>query len=460
MDKYFPRYHFRPKKNWMNDPNGLIWHNGFYHMFYQYNPNQDIWGDIHWGHARSEDLIHWEECPVAFGPSYERGELHCYSGCCVEKDDKVHAFYTSIGAGEAGPETGAVQWSAVSGGDLMAWEKPDHPALDKTLNAPYDVRMWRDPFIWKERGFFFMLLSGTLDGKGCILLYSSEDLERWECRSVFYVNESYSLIECPNIMKFGDRYILLYSPLEAIRYVTGTIDWESFRFVPEREGIFDYSVGKKGFYASNVYMNAPDGRYLMFGCLFEGDRLNSAQKRGWAGIQSLPREITLGEDGTPRIHPAKECRMLRQETLVALEKCRGGRLEAESEAFEIHLCIRPEEKSDHREPLKIRLLASPDGREYTELTVDFAARRILLDRDHSTLTQDITKERIEAELPECSGPTEMDIFVDHSTIEVFFAGILTISARIFPALAESRCNTVSIPESIWAEQAAIYGLGL
>lgn len=96
-DRYYPGYHFRPSINWMNDPNGPIFKNGWYHLFFQYNPNSDVWGDIHWGHAKSKDLIHWEMCPIAIAPSTEAGEVHCYSGCAVDRGDEVRIFYTSIG---------------------------------------------------------------------------------------------------------------------------------------------------------------------------------------------------------------------------------------------------------------------------------------------------------------------------------------------------------------------------
>jgi beta-fructofuranosidase len=88
-----PSYHFLPEKNWMNDPNGPIHINGDYHLFYQYNPNGDEWGSIHWGHAKSKDLIHWEQMPIALHPSPERGEDHCFSGCSVIQDGRPVIIY-------------------------------------------------------------------------------------------------------------------------------------------------------------------------------------------------------------------------------------------------------------------------------------------------------------------------------------------------------------------------------
>ena len=85
-----PKWHYRPEKNWINDPNGFVYFQGWYHLFYQYNPNGDQWGDIHWGHARSRDLLHWETLPLALYPQKERKEKHCYSGGCCS------AFFTSF----------------------------------------------------------------------------------------------------------------------------------------------------------------------------------------------------------------------------------------------------------------------------------------------------------------------------------------------------------------------------
>lgn len=109
-----PVYHFTPRCNWMNDPNGLCLVDGQYHLFYQHNPNADVWGDIHWGHAVSPDLIHWKRLPIAFGPDTAHGEKHCYSGSIALEAGRAWAFYTSVGEGERNPETGAQQWAACS----------------------------------------------------------------------------------------------------------------------------------------------------------------------------------------------------------------------------------------------------------------------------------------------------------------------------------------------------------
>ena len=452
-DFYFPGYHFRPEKNWMNDPNGLIWKDGWYHLFFQYNPEDDIWGNIHWGHARSRNLIHWEMCPIALAPSNSEGEIHCYSGCAVEYQGNVKLFYTSIGEGKRGPENGAEQWAAVNEDEeLIRWKKCKEPALKQEINAGNVISMWRDPFIWKEDSVYRLLLSGTCEGKGCIALYESADLDTWQFRSILYRSEKYELIECPNIMKFGERYVLLYSPLEAVHYVIGRINPDTLEFQAESEGIFDYSVGKKGFYAPNTYLNDPEGRYLVMGCLFEGDRLEAKRKRGWAGMQSLPREVTF-QKGKLCIHPASECRILRKEILNVMCK-ETKKISAFGNQLELELFYRPSVDT----VVKITLLASENGDEKTVLVLDYARGQIYLNRRASTLYDDIATDDIMAPLCLSDGEVSIDIFVDHSAIEVFYNNEITLSARVFTKKETSVYNEAVISGKTEISKGTIYKL--
>src|SRR5439155_17724157 len=121
-----PTFHFLGPANWMNDPNGPIFYGGYYHMFYQHNPYGDKWGHMHWGHARSKDLVHWEHLPIALWPSKTQGEEHCFSGCAaLNANGEPMIFYTSIGHPK--PEC----WIALpEDKDLLRWKKFDgNPVL-------------------------------------------------------------------------------------------------------------------------------------------------------------------------------------------------------------------------------------------------------------------------------------------------------------------------------------------
>ena len=140
---YRPQYHFIAPANWMNDPNGTIFYKNEYHLFYQHNPYSKKWGRVHWGHAKSKDLVHWEHLPIALAPSIEMGEKHCFSGCCVIDKNQPKIFYTKIGSLKD-MFHGAEQWMAFSNDNMITWEKdPNNPIMEESLHGNEKIRQWR-----------------------------------------------------------------------------------------------------------------------------------------------------------------------------------------------------------------------------------------------------------------------------------------------------------------------------
>lgn len=442
MKNLYPAYHFRPEKNWMNDPNGLIYFEGRYHLFYQHNPYSDKWGTIHWGHAVSTDLIHWEHLPLALYPSNEDGEVHCYSGCAVAKDGVPYLFYTSVGAGNRGPEKGAQQWSAVSHDGMLTWEKYGRPAIPEELHGIGEVEMWRDPFLWQE-DCWYAVLSGTRQGKGCLLLYRSRDLEHWEYLNRIYDSDEYWLIECPNMIPLGNsRYLILYSPLDAVRYMVAELDKKSWELDILKEGIFDHSILKHGFYSPNTYLNDPKGRKVIIGWLAEADRENLTCVSGWAGIQSIPREVSVNTDGELSVKPVEEYLSLRQECLCSLHNCTkdtdfaGSDMKenakiAVSDTAEILLRAHADSSSS----FVLRFFADEEGREETRLGFDGASGKLVLDRSRSSLYDEVDKTEISCHID--SAEPDLHIFLDRSSVEIFVCGHTTMTARVFPSLDQS-----------------------
>lgn len=438
-DLYYPSYHFRPEKNWMNDPNGPVWFQGNYHLFYQYNPYGDQWGTIHWGHAVSADLIRWEELSTALIPVADAGEIHCYSGCVTIREGIPHLFYTSVGTGDRGPKTGAQQWSAVSYDGMRTWERKGMPAIPESLHGDRKIEMWRDPFLWQEDGGWYAVLGGTEDQKGCLLLYYSDDLEHWEYLNKIYESETYWLVECPVMLPLGgDRYLILYSPLDAVHYMTASLNRRSWTLEVEREGIFDHSILKNGFYAPNTWLNDPKGRMLIMGWISEADRPAASGVNGWAGMQSLPREVTEEADGTLRIRPAEECEMLRGKLLANEHACVPFQTEerrirlASSRAAEFLLHAEVGEEGR----LFLSFFSEEEGREETQLVYNGKTHRLTLDRSRSSLWEGVNQR----ELSCCLAPVrelEIRVYIDHSVMEVFACGQETITARVYPKLPES-----------------------
>ena len=299
-----PRFHFYAGKNWLNDPNGLCQVDGWYHLYYQYNPHAAVWGDMHWGHAHSRDLLHWEHRPIAMAPALALGEVHCFSGsCCLDAAGKPHFFYTSIGRQEDHRDAadGAEQWFAAPvHGDMDHLQQTREGALTDALHAPKHLRDWRDPYVIPWQGGYLMTVGAQLDDAGCIALYTSDDMQRWTYRGIALHHETPDgkAWECPNLFPLGDKMVLFYSPFAPARYAVGTLD-AAFRFHVEREGVLDPG-GHRGFYAPQTFRDT-QGRQILLGWIPE-DETRAAAGRTWRGMMSLPRILTL-ENGDLMVRP-------------------------------------------------------------------------------------------------------------------------------------------------------------
>lgn len=311
MDPWRPIFHVTAPAQWVNDPNGPIFHKGFYHLFYQLTPDQDESGIKYWGHARSRDLVKWEHLPIAIAPSADLGEESIWSGCCVVNGlGTPLAFYTSIGKGKS-PFTEATQWAATSDDDLIHWRKiPGNPVLTEAAHDGRKVYDWRDPFVFRAGTKTFMVLGGSLNeskgGQAVVNIYEAENAEltKWEYRGVLFQlpDAEARTAECPNFFKLGDEWVLFVSPYGKVQYYVGAFDAETCRFVPRARGWLDYGPN---FYAPNT-MLVPDGRRLVWGWVngFQGGR-------GWNGCLSLPRELRISRDGQLRQTPAPQLAKLR-----------------------------------------------------------------------------------------------------------------------------------------------------
>lgn len=303
-----PVYHFRPPAYWNNDPNGTIFYKGWHHLFYQHNPFGAVWGHMHWGHARSQDLVNWEHLPIALWPSVEKGEEHVFSGAAIPgPEGRPRLFYTSIG--QRDPE----QWMAIPADDeLIAWSKaPDNPMLTGKLHGSRKVYEWRDPFLFREAGRTFMVCGGNSNaqagGGGEVHLYESHGrLGEWKyIGPVFeYRERTVVNIECPNLFKLGSKWVLLISPHRPCEYFIGTFDPDRGKFSPDSHGILDAGTS----YASNISTDEK-GRTI----LWLWGRTATNPDRGWNSVMVMPRILAIGPDGYLRQTPAPEFQNLRGE---------------------------------------------------------------------------------------------------------------------------------------------------
>ncbi|MBW7882723.1 MAG: glycoside hydrolase family 32 protein [Caldilineaceae bacterium] len=447
-DPHRPLFHFLPPANWMNDPNGLIEWEGRVHLFYQYNPHGPFQGTIHWGHAVSSDLVHWEDWPIALAPTPGGPDAEgCWSGCAVDNGGVPTLIYTGIQ-----PQTVCV---ATGDAELAGWEKP---AYNPVIGGP---PAWlrescggdfRDPFVWREGDHWNMMIASRIEGEGgVILLYRSMDLARWQLAGTLLKGDMHqaeplwpgTIWECPNLLEFGDKQALIISaqaPEQGLMYAfyqVGRLRGESFDAGPPR--ILVHGVAGENFYAPQATRLA-DGRYLLFGWLTEGRRPDRCLEAGWAGVMSLPLIVSLWPDGALALEPHGALQSLRRqhwhfehvELASGAEQLLQG---VQGDCLEI--IARFEGGSLGEYGLKLR--CSPDGSEYTQVSVFGDESRLALGRARSSLDPETYREPCVARLERAPGaPVTLHIFLDRSVVEIFAgAGRTAMAGRIYPTLADS-----------------------
>lgn len=422
QDSIRPAYHFHAPAQWMDDPNGVIYHKGYYHMMYSLNPDTDqyragmvyktgssVWktsepdwtgGITVWGHARSKDLIHWEHLPVALYPETENGEFYIWFGCTAVNDEGVPvAIYTSIGYEDRNPTDSAIQHIWFGDDDLLCW-KPGaevNPIMTEELHGGKKIWEWRDPFLFRQNQKAYLILGGKEDaadgGKAAVLLYEAQDkaFTKWSYKGVLfeYPDKNLRSCECPNLVNVDGKWVLLVSPHGPVRYFVGDLDAENCRFTWQKEGFVDRS---SHYYATNV-IEDDKGRRLMWGAI-EGFQNTS----GWNGINSLPRELSLNEEGALVQRVPEELQTLRGTYYEDIAACT-----AESGTLE----------------LEILMEAQADGR------LQIGENEIVLRQDGLLIEGQ--------QIPLESGKAHMlRVFVDKSVMEVFIDEQETFTAMLRP----------------------------
>ncbi|MDQ2052506.1 GH32 C-terminal domain-containing protein [Natronolimnohabitans sp. A-GB9] len=438
-DPHRPQYHLSPPANWLNDPNGVIEWDGTYHAFYQYNPGGPYHGTIHWGHAVSEDLVHWEDRPVALSPSPDGPDRDgCWSGCAVDVDGTPTIVYTG---GRDDLQLPCVGTATDAG--LTGWEKSsanpviDEPPVEPSLRSTDHWRAeFRDHCVWQADGTWHHLVgSGIEDGGGTALLYTSEDddLTDWTYQGPILVGDPERdghMWECPELLDLGEKQLLHVSNYETVRYFLGT--YADGEFDVERTGVLDHGE----FYAPQS-LRDDDGRWLTWGWL-EPARDEPAQwDAGWSGAMSLPRRIDLGPDGRLRQRPADELTDLRVERRddgsapVTLDDERRD-VDVSGRALEIDLEVRLEDAAE----FGLVVGESPDGDERTPIRYTRASE-LVVDRAHSSVDPRTAAEPVRMDVTPVDDSLSLRAFLDGSVLELFANDRHCLTTRIYPTRADS-----------------------
>ena len=323
--KWRQRFHIEPPDGWLNDPNGLSFYKGEYHVYFQYSP---IAADGHtprgWGHYHGADLMHMGYDKAVMMPDIPEDSHGVYSGSAIENDGVLHIFYTGNVKMEgdydyvtAGRGANVIHVTTADGSEVS-----EKQVLLRNSDYPdFCSCHVRDPKVWKEGEVWKMVLGArTLDDKGCVLVYESADLINWKYTGKVY-KEGYGYMwECPDYFELGGKGFLSTCPQGLPHYESKWQNLNESGYFPVEGRLEDSRLGEFAewdmgfdFYAPQTFLD-PQGRRILIGWLGMDNRVygNATTKLGWQHCLTIPREVTLGENGRLRQYPIAEFDALRK----------------------------------------------------------------------------------------------------------------------------------------------------
>ncbi|MCT8139389.1 glycoside hydrolase family 32 protein [Anaerobacillus sp. CMMVII] len=452
-EKHRPQFHFSPEEKWMNDPNGMVFFNDEYHLFYQYHPHGTTWGPMHWGHAVSRDLICWEQLPIALYPD-EHGAI--FSGSAVVDWDNTSGFF------EEGPGLVAIYTSADHYPDSdrplqrqsIAFSKDNGRTWVTYEGNPVlsdeNITDYRDPKVFwhhETKKWVMILATGQT-----VMIYTSPNLRNWEYASQFgHDSGSHDGVwECPDLFKLpidGDENNQKWAMLVSIgdngkskegsrtQYFIGDFDGTTFVNENPDERILWLDYGRDN-YAGVSWSDIPkeDGRRIYIGWMSNWRYANLVPTEVWRSGMTLPRELSLtsGEEGVRLVqNPVAEIEGIRKETkvhedLVITDTDTSYPI---SELTEVNI----EFKKGNATSFGLVIQSSQE--EKTIIHFDVAKEMLFVDRTNSgdNSFSDSFPTVQEAPLKLKDGILKLQVFIDTSSIEIFANdGEVAVTSLIFP----------------------------
>ena len=416
-EKFRPIYHHTPAYGWMNDPNGMFYKDGIWHLYYQYNPYGSQWENMTWAHSTSTDLMHWKNQgeaiqPDALGTIFSGSSVVDKENTAGFGKDAVVAFYTSAGAAQT---------------QSIAYSTDNGETFKKYVNNPIltsDVPDFRDPNVfWNEevKQWNLILAAGQQ-----MNIYSSKNLKDWKYESSFgegYGNHG-GVWECPDLLKMGDKWVLICNinpggPLggSATQYFVGSFDGHKFtcESKPEVTKWMDYG---KDHYATVSFSNAPDGRIVVLPWMSNWQYANQVPTQQFRSANGLPRDLGLysynGEDYVSvKASP---------EVFAAFEKKPSGRLQSAAYIEVTNI------KSN------ASIVLSNDKGERVTMVYDGKNATFSMDRTESGVTDFHSDFKAKTVAPANGVIKSMQIFIDRCSIEAFDTeGKVAMTNLVFPS---------------------------
>lgn len=435
-DPWKPIFHIHPECGLLNDPNGLSYFNGEYHVFYQWFPFGPIHGMKHWAHVKSKDLVHWERMSVAIIPT-ENYESHgAYSGNAIVKDDQLLLFYTG-NVKYSDIERDANQCLAIMNKDYTVQKSTNNPVI-KGVPKGYTGHV-RDPKVWKDGDKYYMLLGAQRENlTGSIIVYESPDAIEWSFKGELKTSlEKFGFMwECPDYIKLNGKDILIFSPqgIEAsghdyknlynVIYAAGKLDLGKLTFdieyIKELDKGFD-------FYAPQTFED-DSNRRLMFGWCGMPEVEYPSDKNMWAHCLTLPRELSF-EDNILKQKPAEELKDLRKDHLNIIGNLDNNLVDIKNNKTSYELDI--DFTNINSDDIILKLLKS-ENEEFI-IHFDVVNKAVFINREN--FIDKFAEEfgHIRSGEINIGENLNLKIFVDRSIVEIFINdGELVFTSRVFP----------------------------
>ncbi|MBP6025106.1 glycoside hydrolase family 32 protein [Ferruginibacter sp.] len=430
-EKYRPQFHFSPATNWCNDPNGLVYNNGTYHLFYQHNPFGNVWGHMTWGHATSTDLLHWKHLPIAIP---EEKDTMIFSGTCVVDKNNTSGF------GKAGKvpmvavytahieNVNQSQHIAYSLDAGVTWTKYNsNPVLD------LHKKDFRDPKIFWHEGKKYWVMALMLPVEHMVQFYSSPNLREWKHLSNFGpVGDTSDVWECPDLtpvpvegMPGKKKWLLQTSQNASMQYFVGEFDGVSFKNENKPTEILRPDYGPD-YYAAIAYNQLPATVLpTAIGWVNNWNYANDIPTTPWKSAMSLPRNLSVKKINNNWIlmqRPVPAVNALRKQfiNLGAEVVAANKLLPVKSSQFEMELSIEPASTSI----CGIKLAKAGD--DFFEIGYDAAKQLFYVDRSKTgyiSFNENFKKlNRFEKSIALKNKKLQLHIYFDNSIVEIFING--------------------------------------
>lgn len=466
-EKYRPQFHFTPPNGWMNDPNGLIYFRDEYHLFYQHNPYSLNWDSMHWGHAVSKDMLHWQHLPVAYTPETEIDDY--FSGSSVIDEHNVTGFFQPGQKGmvnvfthrDSGVQQQHIGYSA-DGRHFTRY-------LECVLPNP-GREDFRDPkVVWLKDKKRYLMVLAVYDH---VEFYISRDLKKWTFYSKFgqWEGTHYGVWECPDLFELPvrgtdeRRWVLLVSDQGAskLQYFVGRFEGKKFVSEIPRNVHLQLDGGTDN-YAAQTFDSMPDGRRVLMGLMVSPHLFNSAPTSPWRSNLTLPRELWLEK--------TSEGIRLRQRPIQEVNGLRAEKLELKDQLVDKTLTV-----ADHIAPqfdaemiINVeKTTAIQAGIQFCvgvrqEIVVSYDLQRQMLYVNRSLSGNMSYADHIppyhEARLKHRDGKIALRILLDHSALEVFdMNGETAISSLVFPDARQDGVKLFARKGSALFERLDIYAM--